>query len=199
MGLKSHITNYQLKDNPVLNSLPETGKPIPEYEELYEVSSYGRVSNYRKIMKTYQINSGYHALKLIKNGIRKSVLIHRLVAECFIPNPENKPEVNHIDGDKGNNRIDNLEWVTSSENKSHAYKTGLRIYNEPYKGVKKSDTASKFHNVSWDNQRQKWIGSISYNNKRYKQKRFDNEIDAAQYVNTLLDELGLTDRPRNQV
>ena len=183
----------------MLNSLPEIKKPILNFEELYEISTLGRVSNYRKFMKTYTINSGYHALKLVKNGVRTSVLLHRLVAEAFIPNPDNKSEVNHIDGNKENNSVDNLEWVTSSENKIHALRSGLRIYNEPYKGVKNINTASKFHNVSWDSSRRKWVGGLSVNNRRYKQKRFDCEIDAAKYVNSLLDELGFNDRPRNQV
>lgn len=183
----------------MLNSIPEIAKPVPGYENLYEVSNHGRISNFRKILKTYKINSGYVAIKLQKNGERKSVLLHRLVAELFIPNPDGKPEVNHKDGNKENNCVTNLEWVTSSENKRHAYNSGIRIYNEPYKGVKKASTKSKYHNVSWDNSRQKWIGAVTWKNRPYKAKRFDVESDAAKYVNQLLDELGLYDRPRNQV
>lgn len=55
-------------------------------------------------------------------------LLHRLMAECFIPNPENKPVVNHIDGDKSNYRLDNLEWATHGENQLHAYRVGLKKY-----------------------------------------------------------------------
>ena len=68
------------------------------------------------------IYKGYRRLYL--NG--KSYREHRLIAEKFIPNPDNKPEVNHIDGNKSNNSIENLEWVTSSENQLHSYRTGLR-------------------------------------------------------------------------
>lgn len=66
-------------------------------------------------------NKGYLFVSAHENGRRKNLLIHRLVAQAFIPNPENKPEINHIDGNPHNNRVDNLEWVTSSENRKHAY------------------------------------------------------------------------------
>ena len=183
----------------MLNTKLEIGKPIPGYENLYEVSNFGRVSNFRKILKTYRINSGYLALKLQKEGTVKSVLIHRLVAEQFVPNPMKKREVNHIDGNKENNCANNLEWVSSSENKSHAHKIGLWSYSQPGKGVKKMPTKSQYYNVRWDRSRQKWVGSVSWNNKPYRAKRFVDEIEAAKYVNQLLDELGLFDRPRNQV
>lgn len=72
-------------------------------------------------MSIQENNKGYLFVCAKENGRRKNLLIHRLVAEAFIPNPENKPEVNHIDGNPHNNRVDNLEWVTSSENRKHAY------------------------------------------------------------------------------
>lgn len=72
-------------------------------------------------------NSGGYSLTIIKiNGIKKNIHLHRLLAEHFIPNPDNKPEVNHINGNKGDNRLENLEWATSSENRKHAYDTGLK-------------------------------------------------------------------------
>lgn len=73
------------------------------------------------IMKIQENNKGYFFVCMKEFGKRKNLLIHRLVAEAFIPNPENKPEVNHIDGNPHNNRVSNLEWVTSSENRKHAY------------------------------------------------------------------------------
>ena len=66
----------------------------------------------------------YH-VELWKDNSRKTCMIHRLVAQAFIPNPEGKPEINHKDGDRNNNHVDNLEWCTSSENSYHAYRTGL--------------------------------------------------------------------------
>lgn len=78
-----------------------------------------------KILKLYISKKGYLQVNLTKNRQSKTSSVHRLVATAFIQNPKNKPEVNHIDGNKQNNKIDNLEWVTSSENTIHAIKTGL--------------------------------------------------------------------------
>ena len=93
----------------------------------YEVSNYGRVRNKstKEIIKSRPIRYGYIHITLYFNGKRKNYPIHRIVAMVFIPNPKNKPQVNHKDGDKQNNRVDNLEWVTNSENMRHAYKNGL--------------------------------------------------------------------------
>ena len=92
----------------------------------YEVSNLGRVKGHGKIMKPYKQNLTYRTVDLYKNGKRVARgLVHRLVANAFIPNPDNKPEVNHIDGNPNNNRVDNLEWVTHYENHLHAHKTGL--------------------------------------------------------------------------
>ena len=88
----------------------------------------GRVRRWDdKIIKTVQNPiSSYLQVLLWKNGRRKMKYLHRLVAETFIPNPENLPEVNHKDGNKSNNCVDNLEWVTHRDNQIHAYKKRLR-------------------------------------------------------------------------
>ena len=70
-------------------------------------------------MKGYKTTYGYLVVKLCKNNIRSNKKIHRLVAQAFIPNPENKPQVNHIDEDKTNNMVSNLEWMTAKENTNH--------------------------------------------------------------------------------
>jgi len=77
---------------------------------------------YRKILKYQVSKKGYRVVKL---KTKKTIPIHRLVALAYIPNPENKPQVNHIDGNKENNNVYNLEWVTASENNKHAFKIGL--------------------------------------------------------------------------
>jgi HNH endonuclease len=75
-------------------------------------------------------SNGYITVRGL-NG--KIWLLHRIIAECFVPNPDNKPIVNHIDGNKGNPRADNLEWVTNQENCLHAYRTGLNYYRPKVK------------------------------------------------------------------
>ncbi len=111
----------------------EIWKDIADYEGLYQVSNYGnvrRISRYgRKWVrncKCKKTRDGYFESTLVKNSKPKSIRTHRLVAIAFCENPHNKKEVNHIDGNKRNNRADNLEWVTSSENQKHAYKLGLQ-------------------------------------------------------------------------
>lgn len=93
----------------------------------YEVSDTGRVRRCGSVRdRAVRDRKGYLALELHSGGKRSTKSVHRLVAEAFIPNPDNKPEVNHLDGDKHNNVVSNLEWTTTSENCQHAYDTGLR-------------------------------------------------------------------------
>ena len=103
--------------------MKEIWKDITGYEGLYQVSNTGKVKslNYRrtgkeKIMKAYPNGKGYLKVFLCKNGKQKNCRINRLVALAFIPNPDNLPEVNHIDKDKTNNKVENLEWCTTQYN-----------------------------------------------------------------------------------
>lgn len=120
--------NYH--ENLSIEDLPgEIWKWVKNYENLYQVSNKARVKSFLKgkITILHQVlnNIGYLTVRLYKNGISKQFKIHRLVAEAFIPNPENKPEVDHIDGNKLNNRVENLRFVTSSENRQAAIKSGI--------------------------------------------------------------------------
>ncbi|MEI3530091.1 MAG: NUMOD4 domain-containing protein [Bacilli bacterium] len=120
--------------------MKEIWKDVVGYEGLYRVSNLGRVKsldcirrcgNGECIQKGIVLKNGfdrgnnYFRTRLSKNGKVSDFLVHRLVAQTFIPNPENKPQVNHKDGNKLNNCVDNLEWATGSENIQHAYDTGL--------------------------------------------------------------------------
>ena len=97
------------------------------YGEQYQVSNNGIVRNKitGHILKPQLDKKGYLRVRMSLQDKKATAKVHRLVAVAFIPNPENKPQVNHIDGDKRNNDVRNLEWVTNGENQIHAYKTGL--------------------------------------------------------------------------
>lgn len=121
----------------------ELWAPIPGHVGEYEVSSYGRVRSVgffrttvdgkrypvRPRLLKQQERKGYMHVALAKNGKYKRFRVHRLVASAFIDNPEGKPDVNHIDGNKANNHVENLEWVTPSENTAHAIEHGLASCN----------------------------------------------------------------------
>lgn len=104
-------------------------KEIEGYEGRYYITDNGDIFNIKrgtKMAQTVSARTGYLKISLTNSdGIRPTHSVHRLVALSFIPNPENKREVNHKDGNKGNNRVDNLEWVTTKENSKHAHDTGL--------------------------------------------------------------------------
>ena len=113
----------------------EIWKDIEGYEGKYQVSNYGNVRSlmYHNTKGIKRISSlkpatdgkGYLRCALSKNNILTTFKVHRLVAQAFIPNPLNLPQVNHLNGDKQDNRVENLEWCTNSMNQKHAYKIGL--------------------------------------------------------------------------
>ena len=94
----------------------------------YEVSNLGNIRNRKtnKALKPYLTNRGYLTVGFWMDGKKKRVSIHRLVAQAFLQNPDNLTEVNHINGCKTDNNLNNLEWISGSANIFHAYQTGLR-------------------------------------------------------------------------
>ena len=103
----------------------EEWRDIEGYEGLYQVSNLGRVKSKRGILKPRITPKGYLRIQLSKNSNRKDKFVHVLVAETFLCKYDSALQVNHIDGDKTNNTVDNLEWVTVKENQQHAYNAGL--------------------------------------------------------------------------
>lgn len=108
----------------------EKWKQVPNFEGYYEINEKGDVRSlhkrhYKKLIAKSIDKEGYHNVKLSKNGKQSTILLHRLVAETFIPKIDGKSEINHIDANKLNNQVSNLEWCTHSENIRHAFRLGL--------------------------------------------------------------------------
>lgn len=142
--------------------MKEVFKPVPGYEGIYEVSNWGAVRSVTrcakcvlgkrhveavrvikgKIKRQFADIGGYSVVQLSKNNENNTRKVHVLVARAFISNPHNKPFVNHIDGNKQNNNVSNLEWVTGSENMQHAY--GNSLISIPM--------AEKRHNAKFSNE-----------------------------------------------
>lgn len=121
--------------------LKKEWKEIKGYEGRYIISNYGEIISLprykqnnsklqyvepKEIARYVNPKNGYVYVQLWNNATYKNIRLHKLVAQNFIPNKDNKLQINHIDGNKQNNRADNLEWCTASENIIHAYRTGLR-------------------------------------------------------------------------
>ena len=131
--------------------MEEVWKDVVGYEGLYQVSNHGKVKSLEHFVPTkngavrnspskIRINcfdGNYYHVILYRQNKRKVALVHRLVAEAFIPNPNNLPQVNHKDGNKLNNNVTNLEWCSEQDNMLHAFATGLNTpHITHYRGVK---------------------------------------------------------------
>ncbi len=140
--------------------------------ENYKIYENGDVENIKtkRILKTGTDTHGYLRVKLCKDGKGTNINIHRLIALHYIPNPDNKKCVDHIDRNKQNNSIDNLRWVTCSENR----------LNGPIRGK------SKYRGVSFHKQANKWEARIWIDRKQKYIGRYETEIDAAKAFNDFI-------------
>lgn len=135
----------------MMRDIKEYGaKDILGYEGEYAITCGGCIWSYKseKFLKTRFNRDGYEVVNLSKNGILKTFSIHRLVAQAFIPNPNNYSQVNHIDGDKENNNIWNLEWCSAKQNNIHAIETGLRKSKSCIRRIHCIETGFVYDNVA---------------------------------------------------
>ncbi len=125
----------------------ELWKPIDGYEGLYSISSMGRVKSHHsdRLLEPKKSKTGYLRVTLCKDNHPKTFSIHRLVAIAFIPNPNHKPTVNHLNEDKKDNRVENLEWATNAEQNTHGTRIARARANTDYRarGIDYYAVASK--------------------------------------------------------
>ncbi len=110
----------------------EIWKDISGYEGIYKISNKGNIKSLSRfhvpkdrILTGFKSNNGYVCIELSKEGFSSRFYVHRIMAIAFLPNPYNKPNINHKDGVRNNNNLDNIEWCTQKENIQHAHRTGL--------------------------------------------------------------------------
>ena len=193
----------------MLNNINENWKDVVGFEGRYMISNLGNVKSIvtnhgkptdKQVTKRVRSKTcDYHYVQFWRKDKPTHKAIHRLVAEAFIPNPENKPIVNHLDGNKHNNAVNNLEWATHSENHKHAFATGLRSVEDCRDRMigQVRGKASNYRYVYFDKSRNRWKTSIKANGKVQYQKRHATELEAAIDANEALDRLGLDNYPRN--
>lgn len=190
--------------------MTEIWKPVVGYLGFYEISNLGRVKSLKDnlgrdrelILKPQKRKDGYFTIELK----RSTKFLHRIVAEAFIPNPENKPQVNHKDSNRENNQTGNLEWVTASENILHGYKYGNIKPTRHRLGAQTGE--GEFRQIYLDQRRNRWVASVEYLNEKGKKvgrktfsiKKYGSEtakLLAANSVNEMLDSIEDVVRPRN--
>ena len=169
---------------------------IPNYEGIYKINKNGDVlslpsiTTYSWQIKSIEINKGYERVTLWKNGKGKHFFIHQLLAKVFIPNPENKPHINHINGIKNDNRLENIEWCIPLENITHSIKNNLAGTN---RCRKHKTNKSGYIGVHWHKVNKKYVARLRLKNgNRLTIGNYDDVIEAAKaYDKSLFNEWGL--------
>ena len=158
--------------------IQEIFKDIKGYEGLYQISNCGSVFSIKskRNLKPSKKKTGYFRFELWNKNKGKKFVAHRLVAGAFVPNPENKPQVNHKDSNRGNNYYKNLEWATLSENSRYSKRRKTKK-SSIYKGVYPYNSSGR------------WYASIRLNNKKIILGSYDSEKEAAIAYNTGAKEL----------
>jgi len=155
--------------------MDEVWKEIPNFDD-YMISNLGKVKSFKqnsdRILKPGTDNHGYYYVVLTNNNGKKvHKKIHRMLAEAFIENPDNLPNVDHLDTQRLNNDLSNLRWASHSQN----------CYNQ---NKKISKSSSKYKGVCWQKQTQKWYARLMFEGKRYHLGCYASEIEAALAYNT---------------
>lgn len=169
----------------------EEWRAVPGYEGLYEVSNIGNVRNVRRntLLRLQKTNNGYIRVVLSKNRIKTGFQVHRLVCQAFIENPDNLPQVNHIDEDKSNNRVENLEWCTAKYNNNYGSRKDkvrdTKIKNGYYTGLSKEEYRKKYRDKNKEKIREKQRGYMRkyYENNKEKVREHMREYRKKRKIN----------------
>ena len=174
------------------------------YEGRYKVDKFGQIHSLTRNLilkpaKQYEPNGSYYLRVSLTGdeGKQRSFLVHRIVAQAYIENPENKPTVNHKDGDSSNNCVDNLEWATLAEQRNHSIEELSATFRIQSLGYKCKGSASRYRGVTKGKTPNRWRAKFTNDNIEYRLGEFNTEVEAALAYDKAVKTLGFTHRPLN--